>query len=101
MIERAKTHLAKYGVADRVVELDVSSATPEQAEAWIGHAVGGVCPFGIEPDVLVYLDESLKKYDTVYPACGSSNSMIELSIPELETFSEYKEWVDVGKIREA
>ena len=71
--------------------------TPEQAETRIGHAVGGVCPFGIEPGVKVYLDVSLKRFQTVFPACGSSNSAIELTIPELEQYSGYKAWVDVCK----
>lgn len=71
--------------------------TPEQAETRIGHAVGGVCPFGIEPGVKVYLDVSLKRFQTVFPACGSSNSAIELTIPELEEVSGYLGWVDVCK----
>ena len=71
--------------------------TPEQAETRIGHAVGGVCPFGIEPGVKVYLDVSLKRFQTVFPACGSSNSAIELTIPELEQYSGYTAWVDVCK----
>ena len=71
--------------------------TPEQAAQRIGHAVGGVCPFAVQPDVEVYLDVSLKRFDTVFPACGSSNSAIELTIPELEQYSGYKDWVDVCK----
>lgn len=71
--------------------------TPEQAETRIGHAVGGVCPFGIEPGVKVYLDVSLKRFQTVFPACGSSNSAIELTIPELKQYSGYTAWVDVCK----
>ena len=71
--------------------------TPEQAETRIGHAVGGVCPFGIEPGVKEYLDVSLKRYQSVFPACGSSNSAIELTIPELEQYSGYTAWVDVCK----
>lgn len=71
--------------------------TPEQAETRIGHAVGGVCPFGIEPGVKVYLDVSLKRFQTVFPACGNSNSAIELTIPELEQYSGYTAWVDVCK----
>lgn len=74
--------------------------TPEQAETLIGHAVGGVCPFGINEGVTVYLDESLKRFTTVYPACGSGNSAIELTIPEMEQYSGYKEWVDVCKLKE-
>ena len=71
--------------------------TPEEAEALIGHAVGGVCPFGINEGVAVYLDESLKRFATVFPACGSSNSAIELTIGELEQYSGYTAWVSVCK----
>lgn len=68
-----------------------------EVESFVGHAVGGVCPFGIKEDVLVYLDESLKRFVTVFPACGSSNSAIELTIEELEKYSGYAMWVDVCK----
>ena len=71
--------------------------TPEQAESMVGHAVGGVCPFAVKDGVTVYLDESLKRFETVFPACGSSNSAIELSIPELEQYSGMTAWVDVCK----
>ena len=74
--------------------------TAEQTETLIGHAVGGVCPFGINEGVDVYLDESLKRFTTVFPACGSGNSAIELTIPEMEQYSGYAEWVDVCKMRE-
>lgn len=63
----------------------------------VGHAVGGVCPFAIHEGVLVYLDTSLKRFETVFPACGSSNSAIELSIQQLEKFSGYQEWIQVSK----
>lgn len=69
----------------------------EQVEECIGHAVGGVCPFGINDGVTVYLDESLKVYSFVYPACGSSNSAVKLSIEELMEVSGYVDWVDVCK----
>ena len=69
----------------------------EQAAELIGHAVGGVCPFAVNAGVKVYLDESLKRFATVFPACGSSNSAIELTIPELEVHSGYAAWVDVCK----
>ena len=69
----------------------------EEAETLIGHAVGGVCPFAVNEGVDVYLDVSLKRFETVFPACGSSNSAIELSIPELEKYSGYVSWVDVCK----
>ena len=71
--------------------------TPQQAEEMIGHAVGGVCPFGVNDGVKVYLDESLKRFETVFPACGSSNSAIELTIAELERYSRFDGWVDVCK----
>lgn len=70
----------------------------ENTEKLVGHAAGGVCPFGINENVDVYLDVSLKNYSTVFPACGSSNSAIELTIPELERFSQnFKGFVDVGQ----
>ena len=71
--------------------------TVEEAVELIGHAVGGVCPFAVNEGVTVYLDESLKRFETVFPACGSSNSAIELTIEELETYSGYTEWVNVCK----
>lgn len=64
---------------------------------YIGHAVGGVCPFAVKPDVKVYLDESLRRFETVFPACGSSNSAIELTITELERYSNFTSWVDACK----
>ena len=74
--------------------------TPDEAVALIGHAVGGVCPFAVNEGVTVYLDESLRRFETVFPACGSGNSAIELTIPELEKYSGYTDWVDVCKPRE-
>ena len=151
-IERVKAYFASVGLADRVREFDVSSATvelaalalgcegkriaktlsfmgpagpllvvaagdaridnakfkaqfglkakmltPEQAVELVGHAVGGVCPFAVIEGVEVWLDESLKRFETVFPACGSSNSAIELTIPELEKYAAPKGWVDVCK----
>ena len=69
----------------------------DECEQLIGHAVGGVCPFAINDGVDVYLDKSLKRFDTVFPACGSSNSAIELTITALERYSDYIAWVDVCK----
>jgi len=69
----------------------------EEVENLIGHAVGGVCPFGVKEDVTIYLDESLKRFDYVYPACGSSNSAIKLTINKLEEIVEYEKWIDVCK----
>jgi prolyl-tRNA editing enzyme YbaK/EbsC (Cys-tRNA(Pro) deacylase) len=149
-IEAVKAYFAEYGIADRVIEFDVSSATvelaaqalgcepcriaktlsflldghavlivaagdakidnakykarfgakekmlaPDEVEALVGHAVGGVCPFAVKEDVSVYLDESLKRFSTVFPACGSGSSAIELTIPELERYSGYSDWIDV------
>lgn len=71
--------------------------TPEQATQMIGHSVGGVCPFAVNDGVEVYLDASLRRFETVFPACGSSNSAIELTIPELELHSASLAWVDVCK----
>ena len=71
--------------------------TPDEAVELIGHAVGGVCPFAVKEGVTVYLDESLKRFETVFPACGSSNSAIEVTIPELEQYAGSCEWVDVCK----
>ena len=151
-IERVKAYFASVGLADRVREFDVSSATvelaalalgcegkriaktlsfmgpagpllvvaagdaridnakfkaqfglkakmltPEQAVELVGHAVGGVCPFAVNEGVEVWLDESLKRFETVFPACGSSNSAIERTIPELEKYAAPKGWVDVCK----
>lgn len=73
---------------------------PDQVEEKTGHGVGGVCPFGVKEGVQVYLDESLKRFETVFPACGSSNSAIEVTLPELEQFSEALGWVDVCSIPE-
>ena len=67
----------------------------EEAEALTGHAVGGVCPFAVNEGVEIYLDESLRRFDTVFPACGSANSAIELTISELEKYSGYTKWIDV------
>ncbi len=151
-IQKVKEFFEEYGIADRVKEFDVSSATvelaaqalgcdpcriaktlsflvdghavlivaagdakidnpkykaqfgtkarmlsPDDTENMVGHAVGGVCPFCVNEGVPVYLDESLRRFPTVFPACGSSNSAIELSIAELEKYSGYVSWIDVCK----
>ncbi len=150
--EKAKNYLKKYGLDEKIMVFDVSSATVEEAakaigckgeeiakslsflvnekpvlviasgnaridnskfkgefhtkakmipfekvEALIGHAVGGVCPFGIHEKVAVYLDVSLKKFENVYPACGSSNSAVRLTLEEMENIICYEKWVDVCK----
>ncbi len=69
--------------------------TPDELVELVGHAVGGVCPFAIKEGVAVYLDISLRRFETVFPACGSANSAIELTIDELEKYSGYLEWIDV------
>ena len=156
-IEKVRAFLSVFGVAERIQEFDVSSATvelaalalgidgariaksislssgdggcilvvcagdykidnrkfkdrfslkpkmlsPDEALALTGHAVGGVCPFSLPDGVKVYLDESLKRFETVFPAAGSSNSAIELSCDELQKISGALDWVDVCKSREA
>ncbi len=72
--------------------------TAEQTEMLVGHAVGGVCPFAVNEGVQIYLDDSLKRFDTVFPACGSGNSAIELTLPELEALSNFVSYVDVTKL---
>ena len=88
-VDNAK-YKATFGVKAKML-------TPDEAITLIGHAVGGVCPFAVNDGVKVYLDESLKRFETVFPACGSSNSAIEMTIPELEKYSGSGEWVDVCK----
>ena len=78
--------------------LKAKMLTPDEVLERVGHAIGGVCPFGIKEGVRVYLDEPLKKYETVFPACGSSNSAIELTIPQLEQLAKPVCWVDVCKL---
>ncbi len=89
-IDNAK-YKAQFGVKAKMLSFD-------EAEPLIGHAVGGVCPFAVNEGVEIYLDISLKRFSTVFPACGSSNSAIELSLHELEEYSNYIDWIDVCKI---
>lgn len=151
-IKKVRDYFKNFGLEDRVIEFDTSSATVELAagalncqpariakslsfmlkeepiiivtagdvkidnkkfkkifgtkakmihkdsvEELIGHKVGGVCPFAIKENVEVYLDQSLKRFETVFPACGSSYSAIELTIEDLEKYSNYKSWIDVCK----
>ena len=155
-IERARAHLQKFGLADRIQEFTVSSATvalaaealgteeariaktlsfmtPDGAilvvcagdakvdnrkfkdtfltkakmisfsdvEQIIGHGVGGVCPFGVNEGVKVYLDNSLKRFDVIYPAAGTANSAVKLSVDELERSSLSIDWVDVTSLPNA
>lgn len=88
-IDNAK-YKAQFGTKAKML-------TPQEVDELIGHGVGGVCPFAVNEGVAVYLDESLKRFETVFPACGSSNSAIELTIPELEKYSGYIGWIDVCK----
>ena len=83
---------AQFGTKAKMLEY-------EEAPALIGHAVGGVCPFAVNEGVEVYLDESLKRFETVFPACGSANSAIEMTMAELEEHSGSLGWVDVAKLK--
>ena len=149
-IDKVKAYFRQYGIEDRVMEFDVSSATvelaaealhcepcriaktlsfmvnggpvlivaagdaridnpkykaqfaakakmltPDEAIELVGHAVGGVCPFAVNEDVTVYLDRSLQRFETVFPAAGSSQSAIELTLPELEKYANSAGWIDV------
>lgn len=80
----------QFGIKAKMLSAD-------EVESLVGHGVGGVCPFGINEGIDIYLDDSLKRFDTVFPACGSSNSAIELTIEELERYSGFKNWIDVCK----
>lgn len=88
-VDNAK-YKARFGVKARMLSHD-------DAAALIGHAVGGVCPFAVNEGVRVYLDVSLRRFETVFPAAGSGNSAIELTIPELEQYACFCDWVDVCK----
>ncbi|MGM9925730.1 MAG: YbaK/EbsC family protein [Bacillus sp. (in: firmicutes)] len=77
--------------------LKAKMLNPDEVVEFTGHAIGGVCPFGLKRDLRVYLDESMKRFDTVFPACGSSNSAIEFTCEELNTYSRAEKWVDVCK----
>ena len=88
-VDNAK-YKARFGAKAKMLSRD-------DAAMLIGHAGGGVCPFAVNEGVQVYLDISMKRFETVYPAAGSSNSAIELTIPEMEAYSGYTDWVDVCK----
>lgn len=77
--------------------LKAKMLTPEEVLEYTGHAIGGVCPFGLAKDIPVYADISLKRFDTIFPACGSSNSAIELTCDELYEYAKCTRWVDVCK----
>lgn len=89
-IDNAK-YKARFGAKAKML-------SHEEVAERIGHAVGGVCPFAVNEGVTVYLDESLKRFGTVFPACGSANSAIELTVPELEQYAKPAGWVDVCRL---
>jgi prolyl-tRNA editing enzyme YbaK/EbsC (Cys-tRNA(Pro) deacylase) len=78
----------RFGVSPKMM-------TPDQALAFTGFSVGGICPFGLPPAVEVFLDESLKRFETVFPACGSANSLIEVRLDELAEYARSQGWVTV------
>lgn len=88
----ARIDNAKYKAFFRV---KAKMVPPEMVPDCTGHQVGGVCPFAVREGVPVYLDISLRRFETVFPACGSSNSAIELTIPQLEQYSRFRGWIDV------
>ena len=90
----AKVDNAKY---KKYFGVKAKMLSHEEASELIGHAVGGVCPFAVKDGVKVYLDESIKRFGTVFPAAGSSNSAIEMTIPEMEVYSGFEAWVDLCK----
>ena len=89
-IDNAK-YKAQFGTKAKMLSFD-------EAEPLVGHAIGGVCPFAVNAGVETYLDVSLKRFKTVFPACGNPNSAIELSLEELEKYSDFIKWIDVCKI---
>ena len=82
---------AQFGTKAKMLSFD-------EVEPLVGHGVGGVCPFAVNEGVEIYLDVSLRRFQTVFPACGSSNSAIELSIEELEEYTDFVDWINVCKI---
>ena len=88
-----KKYKAFFGTKAKMLPFD-------EVEERIGHAVGGVCPFAVNEGVKVYLDQCMKRFETVFPACGSSNSAIEMTMEDLEKYSSYVEWIDVCKLPE-
>ena len=82
--------------------LKAKMLTPDEVIELVGHAIGGVCPFAVNEGVIgIYIDESVKRFETIFPACGSSNSAIELTPEELFKYSNADAWVDVCKLKEA
>lgn len=93
----AKINNGKY---KKIFHKKAKMLSPAEVDEFIGHSIGGVCPFGIKDGVDVYLDISLKRFEKVYPACGSANSAVELTPDELEMLSACINWIDVCKIPE-
>ena len=91
--EKAKADLEEKGLGDHIIVLNESSATVAEA----AHALGGVCPFGVKEGVAIYLDESLRKFDTVYPAAGNGHTAVRMTLAELEAAAGAEGWVDVCK----
>ena len=100
LILRAGDTKIAYSKFKQFFHVKATMLTRDEVHEMVGHDVGGVCPFGINDGVKVYLDESLKRFDTVQPGCGSDNSTVKLSIKELEEVSGCIEWIDVCQIRE-
>ncbi|MBQ6781849.1 MAG: hypothetical protein IJP62_11580 [Treponema sp.] len=104
-LEKVKAYFSGTEFDGKIIEFDTSSATVELAAAALGcdgdmiakTDFRGVCPFALDPSIPVYLDVSLKKHDFVYPAAGSSNSAVKMTIAQLEKYSGFREWIDVGK----
>lgn len=101
LIQTAGDTKVNNGKYKRYFGFKAKMLSPDEVIDFTGHAIGGVCAFGINnPKVKIYCDESLKRFDTVFPACGSSNSAIELTCDELFGFSKALDWIDVCKIPE-
>jgi len=84
---------ARFGVNPKMM-------TPDQAQAFTGFSVGGICPFGLPLEVEVFLDESLRRFETIFPACGSANSLIEVRPAELAEYARSRGWVEVCRLPE-
>ena len=102
-IEIVRNYLKQFQAEQNILEFKqtfghkAKMLSPDDVETMTGHAIGGVCPFGVPSQTTVYLDQSLQRFDTVFPACGSSNSAIELDCDTLFQYAQAKAWVDVCK----
>ena len=102
MIQTAGDTKIDNGKFKRFFGMKAKMLTPEEVLKFTGHAVGGVCAFAVDnPQVKIYCDESMKRFDTVFPACGSANSAIELTCDEIFTYSRSLAWIDVSKLPES